>query len=134
MFMDLQEALKDWRWLEVNILSTLDSFECSGQATDFVTVKIESVLTVTRGEGAGSGSSLAETLEDSESLPYKTASEKFHRLFNVGQDDKLVRPLPFSIPAAPQQKRCSVCLPGFRSATILVPTGRESSRPKVGCI
>ena len=32
----------------------------------------------------------AAKVEDEESMPYKTASERFHRLFNVGADEKLV--------------------------------------------
>ena len=32
----------------------------------------------------------AAKVEDAESMPYKTASERFHRLFNVGADEKLV--------------------------------------------
>ena len=32
----------------------------------------------------------AAKVEDAESMPYKTASERFHRLFTVGADEKLV--------------------------------------------
>ena len=79
-----QDALKDWEWLEKNCLGTLGSFETAEEATEFVSIKIESLLAANRSDH------ISESIEDSESLPYKTASEKFHRLFNVGKEDKLV--------------------------------------------
>ena len=65
-------------------MATLSTFETAEEATDFVTIKIKSLMAVSQADA------ITGSIEDSESLSYKTASDKFHRLFNVGRDDKLV--------------------------------------------
>ncbi len=59
-------------------------FETPQEVTEYVLVKIESLVAVEKAKLA------AACVDDAESMPYKNASEKFHRLFNVGGEDKLV--------------------------------------------
>ncbi len=80
-----QEALADWHWLEQELLPTLVNFEDSQQVTDYVLVKVESLIADEKKRLGG-----ALSVEDSESMPYRNAAERFQRLFNVGPDDKLV--------------------------------------------
>ena len=80
------EALADWHWLEKELLVTLTSQTVTpDEATEFVKAKIESLLALQK-----ANTEAEVCLEDRESLPYKAASERFHRLFNVGEEDKLV--------------------------------------------
>ncbi len=80
----LKEALSDWHWLEHELLPTLTEFESPQEVTDFVLVKVDSLVAMERARMD------AASVDDAESLPYKNASEKFHRLFSVGSEDKLV--------------------------------------------
>lgn len=43
-----QEALKDWRWLEQEVLPTLETLEGPDQASEFVQVKVESLVALAR--------------------------------------------------------------------------------------
>ncbi|TRY63799.1 hypothetical protein TCAL_07164 [Tigriopus californicus] len=81
--MESREALKDWQWLEKELLPTLTDISTE-EASDFVRAKIESLLAIDKAEHAYT------SVEDAESIPYREASEKFRRLFNVSEDDKLV--------------------------------------------
>lgn len=82
--MESREALNDWQWLEKELLPTLTDMS-SEEASGFVRAKIESLLAIDKAEHAAHAS-----IEDAESIPFRLASEKFRRLFNVGEDDKLV--------------------------------------------
>lgn len=94
-----QEALNDWHFLERELLPTLADFENPDEATEFITVKVKSIIAVSSSttsdlEGVKSAvmsGVAAISLEESESLPYKSASERFHRLFASCEDEKLVR-------------------------------------------
>ncbi len=66
-------------------MATLSDLHDAAEATNYVTTKIESLLAIDRAENPPEAS-----VEDSESLPYKSASERFHRLFTVGPEEKLV--------------------------------------------
>lgn len=85
--MESREALNDWQWLEKELLPTLTDMS-SEEASGFVRAKIESLLAIDKAEHAAHAS-----IEDAESIPFRLASEKFRRLFNVGEDDKLVNVL-----------------------------------------
>ena len=83
-------------------MPTLADFDNPDEATEFVNVKIKSIITAAL-EGPGNMGDLAAripvatvegvqaiTLEDAESLPYKSASDRFHRCFAACKDEKLV--------------------------------------------
>lgn len=90
--MTSQEALGDWQWLERELLPTLADFEDPQEATDFVRVKIASILA----QMASASSSLLDAsgdgaaAEDPEQLQFKIASGRFRKLFNISPDEKLV--------------------------------------------
>lgn len=93
--MTSQEALDDWHFLERDLLPTLADFEDASEAMEFVNVKVASILATTEVaiDPASSGiqdAAAALAIEDAESLPYKAASDRFHRLFAVPQDERLV--------------------------------------------
>ncbi|XP_033638788.1 TBC1 domain family member 9-like isoform X1 [Asterias rubens] len=73
-----------WEWLEQNLMETLGAFEAEEDITEFVKCKIESLV------------ANLETAEESpkevdeESKAFKSACEKWHRLFKVPEDEKLV--------------------------------------------
>ena len=81
-----QEALDDWTWLENELLNKVDNFETPEETTDFVTGKIASIVAIHDVENIES----RESNDAGESSGYKTAKVKFHRLFAVPEDEKLV--------------------------------------------
>ena len=96
--MTSHESLEDWQYLEKELLATLADFENPEEATEFVTVKIKSIIAVAGSQNPGSStipvstvSAMSElTTEDSESMPYKAASDRFHRQFAACAEEKLV--------------------------------------------
>ncbi|XP_066998326.2 TBC1 domain family member 9 isoform X2 [Anabrus simplex] len=76
------EILKDWDWLERNLADTLNSFDTEEDVTEFVCCKIQSVIANVVPENQG--------LEDEDTQTFKTVSFKFHRLFNMPPEEKLV--------------------------------------------
>ena len=82
-----EEAMDDWAWLEKELLTKVDNFETPGETTDFVTGKIASIVAIHEVESieANEGND-----EAGESSGYKAAKVKFHRLFTVPVDEKLV--------------------------------------------
>ena len=79
--------MSDWTWLEKEILPHLSSFDKPEEVTEFVTTKVESLLAAMT---LTSNPKDEEKPKDSETLAYQHASEKFHKFFKVGHDDKLV--------------------------------------------
>ncbi|XP_014472834.1 PREDICTED: TBC1 domain family member 9 isoform X4 [Dinoponera quadriceps] len=77
-----EEILLDWEWLHSNLMTTLTSFDTEEEITEFVCCKIQSIIA-----NSIPDSQFADE-EDPES--FKTVSFKFHQLFNVPKEDKLV--------------------------------------------
>ncbi|KAK0082083.1 hypothetical protein PV325_011101 [Microctonus aethiopoides] len=77
-----KEILEDWEWLHLNLMDTLKSFDTEDEITDFVCCKIQSII-------ANNGPD-CQFAEEEDPQTFKTASFKFHQLFNLPSDDKLV--------------------------------------------
>ena len=100
--MSSQEALSDWFWLEKELLPTLADFDNPDDASEFVSVKINSLLAVvessshlppgSEGEmGAAQPNRPLRAAEDKESVSYKAAQDRFRRNFSsVPKEEKLV--------------------------------------------
>ncbi|XP_071477877.1 TBC1 domain family member 9-like [Diadema antillarum] len=78
-----KDILKNWEWIEQNLMQTLDHFEAEDDITEFVKCKIESLV-------ANVETAVAESKQDEESKKFKAASDKWRRLFTVPEDEKLV--------------------------------------------
>lgn len=105
-----EEILQDWEWLHSNLMTTLTSFDSEEEITEFVCCKIQSIIA-----NSIPDSQFADGImncyfncknkknckhinwlislfffleEDPES--FKTVSFKFHQLFNIPKEDKLV--------------------------------------------
>ncbi|XP_017882346.1 TBC1 domain family member 9 [Ceratina calcarata] len=77
-----EEILQNWEWLHSNLMDTLTSFDTEEEITEFVCCKIQSIIA-----NSVSDCQFADE-EDPES--FKTVSFKFHQLFNIAKEDKLV--------------------------------------------
>lgn len=99
--MSSQEVLEDWEYIERELLPTLADFDNPEEATEFITVKIKSIIAAAASGGnqltpknAIPSSTIqgvqALELENSESLPYKSASDRFKKYFPACRDEKLV--------------------------------------------
>ncbi|XP_065173523.1 TBC1 domain family member 9 isoform X2 [Atheta coriaria] len=75
-----EEIVQDWKWVQDNLQATLAAFEREDDITDFVTCKIQSLL--------ATHDPLLDVDEDTKK--FKNTSDKFHRHFNIPQDEKLV--------------------------------------------
>ncbi|XP_046398437.1 TBC1 domain family member 9B [Ischnura elegans] len=85
------EVKRDWNWLESHVSPTLDSLETAEEATDFVLCKINSLLAGTAISHPSHLASAAITsAKDDASEAFQSASYKFHELFNIPADEKLV--------------------------------------------
>ncbi|XP_001600394.2 TBC1 domain family member 9 isoform X2 [Nasonia vitripennis] len=76
------EIVKDWEWLHTNLTSTLQSFDTEEEITDFVCCKIQSII--------ANNASDCKLVDDEDSQSFKRVSYKFHQLFNLPKEDKLV--------------------------------------------
>ncbi|CAF1299818.1 unnamed protein product [Adineta steineri] len=78
---DTKEEIEEhWSWIEENLLPTLGGIEAGVDVTDYVQCKIKSLCAqVDEAE-----------IDDFESDKFKNATKKFHKLFNVPIDEKLV--------------------------------------------
>ncbi|GAB6031060.1 TBC1 domain member 9 [Chamberlinius hualienensis] len=76
------EILQNWVWLEENLVQCLECFESEEEVTEFVKCKIESLI--------ADVVPLGFIPEDTETVVFKAASEKFHRLFCMPIEEKLV--------------------------------------------
>uniref|UniRef100_A0A1B6C1U8 Rab-GAP TBC domain-containing protein n=1 Tax=Clastoptera arizonana TaxID=38151 RepID=A0A1B6C1U8_9HEMI len=77
----LAEIEQDWEWLQQN-LDCLGSFDKEEDVTEFVCVKINSIIASTYADNM--------SIEDEETKSFKAATAKFRRLFNMPIEDKLV--------------------------------------------
>ncbi|XP_013413337.1 TBC1 domain family member 9 isoform X1 [Lingula anatina] len=78
-----REIFKDWEWLEQHVMETLDTFENEDDATEFVRGKINSlVANVVTDDDDGK--------DDEETANFKIASRRFHKMFNMPKEEKLV--------------------------------------------
>ncbi|XP_057668681.1 TBC1 domain family member 9 isoform X2 [Diorhabda carinulata] len=78
--MTKQEIIDDWEWLFTHVSETLHSFDNEEDITDFVICKIESVIATRQNC----------EIEDEDTKSFKLTTEKFHRLFKLPRDEKLV--------------------------------------------
>lgn len=108
-----EEILQDWEWLHSNLMTTLTSFDSEEEITEFVCCKIQSIIANSIpdsqfADGIIIGCYFVTLIvrtrriasaeldhyyycfseEDPES--FKTVSFKFHQLFNIPKEDKLV--------------------------------------------
>ncbi|KAK9879863.1 hypothetical protein WA026_008367 [Henosepilachna vigintioctopunctata] len=79
--MTRKDILEDWEWLFNNVSETLRSFENEDEITDFVNCKIESVI---------ASRQKPIDVEDEDTRDFKTTCNRFIRLFNLPNDEKLV--------------------------------------------
>ncbi|XP_034948646.1 TBC1 domain family member 9 [Chelonus insularis] len=77
-----EEILQDWEWLHSNLMDTLKSFDTEEEITEFVCCKIQSIIANNVPD--------CQFAEEEDPQSFKTASFKFHQLFNLPSDDKLV--------------------------------------------
>lgn len=77
--------MKDWEWIKVNLMPTLQSFENEDEITDFVRCKIESLLAQSATE-----SNNMERIDYIESQNFKIAAHKFAKFFKMPEEEKLV--------------------------------------------
>lgn len=75
-----KEIHRDWEWLEQHMMVTLGSFESEEDATEFVKCKVESIL---------ANRETSKDVDD-ETERFKAATKKFHKLFNMPKEEKLV--------------------------------------------
>ncbi|CAF4691945.1 unnamed protein product, partial [Rotaria sp. Silwood2] len=69
-----------WKWIEINIMPTLEGIDVVDDISDFVQWKIQSLCTEAAYEDVG----------DFESEKFKNETKKFYKLFNMPIDEKLV--------------------------------------------
>ncbi|XP_032223477.2 TBC1 domain family member 9 [Nematostella vectensis] len=80
-----KEIESDWEWLTKYLLETLSNIDSDDDIKDFVKAKIESLVANCEPDEDTS------TIEqDTETSKFKSASNRFHRLFNMPEQDKLV--------------------------------------------
>ncbi|EDO49828.1 predicted protein [Nematostella vectensis] len=78
-----KEIESDWEWLTKYLLETLSNIDSDDDIKDFVKAKIESLVANCEPDEDTS------TIEQ-ETSKFKSASNRFHRLFNMPEQDKLV--------------------------------------------
>lgn len=99
--MSSQEAISDWNWLEKELLPILADFESPDDATEFISVKINSLLAVIESSshlppgssemGAAEPNRPPRATDSKESLSYKAAQDRFNRNFSsIPKDEKIV--------------------------------------------
>ena len=99
--MSSQEAIADWVWLEKELLPILAEFDNPDDATEFITVKINSLLAVIESSshlppglnetGAAEPTRPPRAGDSKESIPYRAAQDRFHRNFtSVPKDERIV--------------------------------------------
>ncbi|CAF1198804.1 unnamed protein product, partial [Rotaria sordida] len=78
---DKKEDIEEhWKWIEVNMMPTLEGIDVADDISDFVQWKIKSLCTEAAYEDIG----------DIETEKFKNATKKFHKVFNMSMDEKLV--------------------------------------------
>ena len=94
---DTKEEIEEhWKWIDEHLLPALATIHAGVDVTDYVQSKIKSLCAQVDeadidGEGEGPLLSLPSSfLVDFESDKFKNATKKFHKLFNIPVDEKLV--------------------------------------------
>ncbi|XP_043273772.1 TBC1 domain family member 9 isoform X2 [Venturia canescens] len=77
-----EEILNNWQWLHTNLIDTLKSFDSEEEITEFVCCKIQSIIANNVPD--------CQFAEEEDPQSFKTVSFKFHQLFNLPNEDKLV--------------------------------------------
>ncbi|XP_062503844.1 TBC1 domain family member 9-like isoform X2 [Corticium candelabrum] len=80
----LDEILKHWIWLEEELLPILVNFEAEDEAAQFVHAKVESLLC-----SEETADTTVKEL-DPESAKFKSSAARFHRLFDMPDEEELV--------------------------------------------
>ncbi|KAK3713993.1 hypothetical protein QZH41_018780 [Actinostola sp. cb2023] len=79
-----KEIESDWDWLTKYLLETLANIDSEDDVRDFVRAKIESLVANVEAD------SEETTIQDHETTKFKSAIKRFHRLFNLPENEKLV--------------------------------------------
>uniref|UniRef100_A0ABK0LY02 TBC1 domain family member 9 n=1 Tax=Rattus norvegicus TaxID=10116 RepID=A0ABK0LY02_RAT len=77
-----KEVTEHWEWLEQNLLQTLSIFENENDVTTFVRGKIQGII--------AEYNKINDVKEDEDTEKFKEAIVKFHRLFGMPEEEKLV--------------------------------------------
>ncbi|CAF3905371.1 unnamed protein product, partial [Rotaria sp. Silwood2] len=78
---DTKEEIEEhWKWIEEHLMPTLGGIDAGVDVTDYVACKIKSLCAQID----------EDEIDDFESEKFKNATKKFHKLFNVPTDEKLV--------------------------------------------
>ncbi|NP_001131090.1 TBC1 domain family member 9 [Xenopus tropicalis] len=77
-----REVTEHWEWLEVNLLQTLSIFENENDITTFVKGKIQGII--------AEYNKINGIKEDDDTDKFKEAIVKFHKLFGMPEEEKLV--------------------------------------------
>ncbi|CAG9864874.1 unnamed protein product [Phyllotreta striolata] len=85
--MTKKEIMDDWNWLFGNVSETLHCFDNEEEITEFVSCKIESVIATRQNVEVEVFNFLTS---DEDTTSFKVTTEKFHRLFQLSRDEKLV--------------------------------------------
>ncbi|XP_063776453.1 TBC1 domain family member 9 isoform X2 [Pseudophryne corroboree] len=77
-----REVTEHWEWLEINLLQTLSIFENENDITTFVKGKIQGII--------AEYNKINGVKEDDDTDKFKEAIVKFHKLFGMPDEEKLV--------------------------------------------
>ncbi|CAF1266589.1 unnamed protein product [Rotaria sordida] len=78
---DTKEEIEEhWKWIEEHLMPTLGGIDVGVDVTDYVECKIKSLCAQMD----------EDEIDDFESEKFKNATKKFHKLFNVPSEEKLV--------------------------------------------
>ncbi|XP_028932327.1 TBC1 domain family member 9 isoform X2 [Ornithorhynchus anatinus] len=77
-----KEVTEHWEWLEQNLLQTLSIFENENDITTFVRGKVQGII--------AEYNKINDVKEDDDTEKFKEAIVKFHRLFGMPEEEKLV--------------------------------------------
>ncbi|XP_026461248.1 TBC1 domain family member 9-like [Ctenocephalides felis] len=75
------EIERDWQWIFENISETLTSFDKENEVTDYVLCKIHAMVATTQEP---------VQIEDEDTKAFRATAEKFHKLFGIPAEEKLV--------------------------------------------
>lgn len=77
-----QEIEEDWNWLTKHLLGTLETIESEDDIREFVKAKIESLVANETAD--------QDIVAETETNRFKSAAVRFHRIFNIPAEEKLV--------------------------------------------
>lgn len=75
--------MEDWKWIEINLVPSLDSMDNELEITDFVRCKIESLLAQHSSQYVGS-------IHRFDTPEFQTQCRKFRHIFCMPEEEKLV--------------------------------------------